>query len=194
MCIRDRHMDEVVLEGDMPLLYTGFSTNFRKEAGSHGKDTKGIFRVHQFNKAEQIVICKPEDSWEWHEKLIRNAEDFFQSMGLHYRVMNICTGDMGTVASKKYDLEVWLPGQGKYREAVSCSNCTGYQARRLNMRYREKEGSPIKGNVHTLNSTLVTDRGLVAILENCQQKDGSVKIPKVLQPYMGGMKRIGGNK
>jgi seryl-tRNA synthetase len=184
-----QHMDEVL--DKLPLLYAGFSTNFRKEAGAHGKDTKGIFRVHQFNKVEQIVICRPEDSWKWHEKLIQNAEKFFQSLGLHYRVMNICTADIGTVAAKKYDLEVWLPGQCNYREAVSCSNCTDYQARRLNIKYREKEGAPPAGFVHTLNSTLVTDRGIVAILENFQREDGSAEIPKVLQPYMGWLKVLG---
>ncbi len=185
-----QHMDEVLDASGLPLLYSGFSTNFRKEAGTHGKDTKGIFRVHQFNKVEQIVICRPEDSWKWHEKLIENAEKFFQSLGLHYRIMNICTGDIGTVAAKKYDLEVWLPGQGKYREVVSCSNCTDYQSRRLNIRYREKEGAALSGFVHTLNSTLVTDRGIVAMIENFQKEDGSFEIPKVLQPYMGGLKAI----
>jgi seryl-tRNA synthetase len=185
-----QHMDEIIDAQRLPILYSGLSTNFRKEAGTHGKDTKGIFRVHQFNKVEQVVLCRPEDSWGWHEKLIANAEKFFQSLGLHYRVVNICTGDIGTVAAKKYDLEVWLPGQGKYREAVSCSNCTDYQARRLGMRYREKEGVAPSGNLHTLNSTLVTDRGIVAILENFQKEDGSIAIPKVLQPYMGGLKII----
>jgi seryl-tRNA synthetase len=135
-------------------------------------------------------MCRPEESWKWHEKLIENAEKFFQSLGLPYRVVNICTGDIGTVAAKKYDLEVWLPGQGKYREAVSCSNCTDYQARRLNIRHREKEGVAPSGFVHTLNSTLVTDRGIVAIIENFQKEDGSFEIPKVLQPYMQGLKVI----
>jgi seryl-tRNA synthetase len=185
-----QHMDEILEAGRLPLLYSGFSTNFRKEAGTHGKDTKGIFRVHQFNKVEQVVICKPGDSWKWHEKMIANAEKFFQSLGLPYRVVNICTGDIGTVAAKKYDLEVWLPGQNKYREAVSCSNCTDYQARRLNLRYREKDGAPPAGCAHTLNSTLVTDRGVVAIIENFQRADGSFEIPKVLQPYMSGLKEI----
>jgi seryl-tRNA synthetase len=185
-----QHMGEIMDAGSLPVLYSGFSTNFRKEAGSHGKDTKGIFRVHQFNKVEQIVICRPDDSWTWHDKLLENAEKFFQSLGLHYRVMNICTGDMGTVAAKKYDLEVWLPGQDNYREAVSCSNCTDYQARRLGIRYREKEGQPPAGFVHTLNSTLVTDRGLVAMVENFQREDGSIEVPKALQPYMQGLKLI----
>jgi seryl-tRNA synthetase len=185
-----QHMDEVVDAKQLPFLYSGFSTNFRKEAGTHGKDTKGIFRVHQFNKVEQVVLCRPDESWKWHEKLRENAEKFFQSLNLPYRVVNICTGDIGTVAAKKYDLEVWLPGQNKYREAVSCSNCTDYQARRLNVRYREKEGQAPVGCVHTLNSTLVTDRGVVAIIENFQRADGSFEIPKVLQPYMSGLKEI----
>ncbi len=180
-----QHMDEVLLESQLPLKYCGLSTNFRKEAGSHGKDTKGIFRVHQFNKIEQIIICKPEDSWRWHEQLIANAEEFFQLLGLPHRIMNICTGDIGSIAAKKYDLEAWMPAQQRYREMVSCSNCTDYQARRLGIRYREKEGTPPKGLVHTLNSTLVTDRALVAILENFQQSDGSILVPKALQEYCG---------
>ncbi len=180
-----QHMDEVLLEIDLPLKYCGISTNFRKEAGAHGKDTKGIFRVHQFNKVEQIILCRPEDSWQWHEQLIANAEEFFQLLAIPYRVMNICTGDIGSIAAKKYDLEAWMPAQQHYREMVSCANCTDYQARRLKVRYREKEGTPPKDFVHTLNSTLVTDRALVAILENFQQADGSVEIPKVLQDYCG---------
>lgn len=180
-----QHMDEVLLESDLPLKYCGISTNFRKEAGAHGKDTKGIFRVHQFNKVEQVVLCRPEDSWEWHEQLIANTEEFFQLLGLPYRVMNICTGDIGSIAAKKYDLEAWMPAQQRYREMVSCANCTDYQARRLKIRYREKEGTPPKDFVHTLNSTLVTDRTLVAVLENFQHSDGSVEIPKALQSYCG---------
>jgi seryl-tRNA synthetase len=180
-----QHMDEVLLESYLPLRYCGISTNFRKEAGAHGKDTKGIFRVHQFSKIEQIVLCKPEDSWDWHEQLISNAEEFFQLLGIPYRVMNICTGDIGSIAAKKYDLELWLPAQQRYREVVSCANCTDYQARRLSIRYREKEGMPPKGAVHTLNSTLVTDRALVAILENFQQSDGSIEVPEALHKYCG---------
>jgi len=179
------HMDEVITEKDLPLKYAGISPCFRKEAGAHGRDTKGIFRVHQFNKVEQFVFCKPEESWSWHEKLIKNAEEFFQLLELPYRVVSICTGDIGSVAAKKYDIEVWLPGQNKWREVVSCSNCTDYQARRLNVRYRKNPGDPAHF-VHTLNSTLVaTQRALVAILENFQQKDGSILVPKALQPYAG---------
>ncbi|MCS7115522.1 MAG: serine--tRNA ligase [Nitrososphaerota archaeon] len=184
-------MDEVLMAEDLPIKFVGISTNFRKEAGAHGKDTRGIFRTHQFNKVEQFVFCKPEDSWEIHEELIRNAEELFQKLGLPYRVVNICTGEIGTVAAKKYDIEVWMPAQGVYREAVSCSNCTDYQARRLNIRYRAKEGEPPKGFVHTLNSTaLATGRTMVAILENYQQEDGSVVIPEVLRKYMGGVEKI----
>ncbi|MEM3641709.1 MAG: serine--tRNA ligase, partial [Candidatus Bathyarchaeia archaeon] len=184
-------MDEVLKAEDLPIKFVGISTNFRKEAGAHGKDTRGIFRTHQFNKVEQFVFCKPEDSWEIHEELIRNAEELFQKLGLAYRVVNICTGEIGTVAAKKYDIEVWMPAQGIYREVVSCSNCTDYQARRLNIRYREKEGEPPKGFVHTLNSTaLATGRTIVAILENYQQEDGSVRIPEVLRKYMGGVEKI----
>ena len=184
-------MNEVLKAQDLPLKLVGVSTNFRKEAGAHGKDTRGIFRTHQFNKVEQFVICKPGDSWKIHEELIRNAEELVQKLGLPYRVVNACTGDIGTVAAKKYDVEAWMPAQNAYREIISCSNCTDYQARRLNIRYREKEGAPPKGFVHTLNSTaLATGRTIVAILENYQQEDGSVIVPEVLRKYMSGMERI----
>ena len=184
-------MEEVLKAEDLPMKLVGISTNFRKEAGAHGKDTRGIFRTHQFNKIEQFIFCKPEDSWDLHEELIRNAEELVQKLGLPYRVINICTGEIGTVAAKKYDIEVWMPVQKTYREIVSCSNCTDYQARRLNIKYREKEGEPPKGFVHTLNSTaLATGRTMVAILENYQQEDGSVTIPEVLRKYMGGIEKI----
>jgi seryl-tRNA synthetase len=176
---------------DLPLRLVGVSTNFRKEAGAHGKDTRGIFRTHQFNKIEQFIFCKPEESWKVHEELIQNAEELVQKLGLPYRVVNDCTGDIGTVAAKKYDIEAWMPAQNAYREIISCSNCTDYQARRLNIKYREKEGEPPKGFVHTLNSTAIaTGRTMVAILENYQQKDGSVGVPEVLRKYMGGIKKI----
>lgn len=179
-----RFMDETINEKDLPIKCVGVSPCFRKEAGAHGKDTKGIFRVHQFNKVEQIILCKPEDSWEWHERLQRNTEELFEELGLHYRVVNICTGDIGTFASKKYDIEVWMPVQQKYREVGSCSNILDYQANRLNIKYADREGN--KQAVHTLNNTVIaTGRAIVAILENFQQKDGSVKIPKVLWPYTG---------
>jgi seryl-tRNA synthetase len=180
------HSDEILDGNRLPLRYCGISPCFRKEAGAHGRDTKGIFRVHQFEKVEQFVFCKPEDSPREHELLIKNAEEFFQSLKLPYRVVNVCSGDLGTVAAKKYDLEVWLPGQGKYREMVSCSNCTSYQAIRSNIRFRDKPNEPTK-YVHTLNSTLVaTERAIVAILENYQQEDGSIVIPDPLIPYMNG--------
>jgi seryl-tRNA synthetase len=185
------YMDEVLKAEDLPLKFAGFSTNFRKEAGAHGKDTRGIFRTHQFNKVEQFVFCKPEDSWKIHEELIHNAEEIIQKLGLSYRVVNVCTGDIGTVAAKKYDIEAWMPAQNAYREMVSCSNCTDYQARRLNIKYREKEGEAPKGFVHTLNSTaLATGRTIVAILENYQQEDGSITVPEALRKYMGGIAKI----
>ncbi len=144
-------MNEVLMEKDLPVKLAGISACFRKEAGAHGKDTRGIFRTHQFNKIEQFVFCKPEDSPKLHEELLHNAENLIQKIGLPYRVVNVCTGDIGTVAAKKYDIEAWMPAQNAYREAISCSNCTDYQARRLGIRYREKEGAPTKGFVHTLN-------------------------------------------
>ncbi|MDG6985880.1 MAG: serine--tRNA ligase [Nitrososphaerota archaeon] len=180
------HMDEIMAGVDLPVKYCGFSPCFRVEAGAHGKDTKGIFRTHQFYKVEQIAFARPEESWALHEQLIANAEAIFQSLGLRYRVVNVCTGDMGTVAAKKYDLEAWMPVQRKYREMVSCSNCTDYQARRLKIRYRDKQSEATR-LVHTLNSTAVTTRVLVAIVENFQQKDGSVRVPSALAPYMGGI-------
>jgi len=177
------HMGEIFQEDDLPKAYAGFSTNFRREAGAHGKDTKGIFRVHQFDKVEQFVFCKPEDSEEWFEKLIRNAETLYQKLSLPYRIMSICSGEMNDNASLKYDLEVWMPAQGGFREVVSCSNCTDYQARKLNIRLISRKG--VKRVVHTLNSTAIaTERTMVAILENYQRKDGSIKIPKVLKPYL----------
>ncbi len=185
------YMNEVLKAEDLPLKLVGVSTNFRKEAGAHGKDTRGIFRTHQFNKVEQFVFCKPEDSWKIHEELIQNAEELVQKLGLPYRIVNCCTGDIGTVAAKKYDIEAWMPAQNAYREIGSCSNCTDYQARRLNIRYREKEGAPPIGFVNTSNSTaLAIGRTIVAILENYQQEDGSVIVPEVLRKYMGGMEKI----
>ncbi len=185
------YKNEVLKEEDLPLKFAGISTCFRKEAGAHGKDTRGIFRTHQFNKIEQFIFCTPEDSWKLHEELLNNAEDLVRKLGLPYRVVNVCTGDIGTVAAKKYDIEVWMPAQNAFREIVSCSNCTDYQARRLNIRYREKEGAPTKGFVHTLNSTAIaTGRTIVAILENFQQEDGSIVVPKALRRFMGGIEKI----
>jgi seryl-tRNA synthetase len=184
-------MNETLKEQDMPTKLAGISTCFRKEAGAHGKDTRGIFRTHQFNKIEQFIFCKPEDSSRLHEELLQNAEELLQKIGLPYRVVNVCTGDIGTVAAKKYDIEAWMPAQNGYREVVSCSNCTDYQARRLGVRYREKEGAPPKGFVHTLNSTAIaTGRTIVAILENNQQEDGTINIPEELRKYMGNRERI----
>jgi len=183
-------MNEILDGNNLPLRYAGISPCFRKEAGAHGRDTKGIFRVHQFEKVEQFVFCKPEDSRKEHEALLGRAEEFLQSLQIPYRVVNVCTGDLGTVAAKKYDLEVWLPGQGNYREAVSCSNCTSYQAVRSNIRYRERTNDPTSW-VHTLNSTLVaTERALVAIMENFQREEGGIDIPRVLVPYMNGLETI----
>jgi seryl-tRNA synthetase len=178
-------MNEILPAETLPLKYAGISPCFRKEAGAHGKDTKGIFRVHQFNKIEQFIFCKPEDSWKLHEELLANAEGIYQKLGIPYRIVNICTGDIGTVAAKKYDIEAWMPVQKMFREVVSCSNCTDYQSRRLNVRYREKTGEKSEF-VHTLNSTAIaTQRTIVAIIENYQQSDGSLKVPKALVPYMG---------
>ncbi len=178
------HMNEVLDEKDLPLRYAGISPCFRKEAGSHGKDTKGIFRTHQFQKVEQFVYSHPDKSWEEFEMLIRNAEEFFQSLGIPYRVVDICTGDIGMVAARKYDIEAWLPGQGKFREVVSCSNCTDWQARRANIRARRAPGEKAY-YVHTLNSTLVaTNRTMIAIMENHWEGNGFA-IPKPLQPYFG---------
>jgi seryl-tRNA synthetase len=183
-------MNEVLLAETLPLKLAGISTNFRKEAGAHGKDTRGIFRTHQFNKIEQFIFCKPENSWKIHEELIQNAEEIMQKLGLPHRIVNVCTGDIGTVAAKKYDFESWMPAQNAYRELGSCSNCTDYQARRLNIRYREREGEAPKGFVHTLNSTALASRTAVAILENYQQKDGSVIVPEALRKYMGDIEKI----
>ncbi len=184
------YMDEVITQSELPIKFIGVSTNFRKEVGAHGKYTKGLFRMHQFNKVEQFVFCLPEDSWALHEELEKNAEDLYESLGLCFRVVNVCTGDIGLIASKKYDIEVWM-ADGEYREAGSNSNCTDYQARRLNIRYRVKEGQAPAGFVHTLNNTaLATSRTMMAILEQYQQRDGSVLVPPVLQPYMGGLERI----
>ncbi len=185
------YMNEVFKQENLPLKLAGISACFRKEAGAHGKDTRGIFRTHQFNKIEQFIFCTPEESWKLHEELAANAEELFQKLEIPYRIVNVCTGDIGTVASKKYDFEAWMPAQGAYREVISCSNCTDYQARSLGIRYREKEGSAPKGFVHTLNSTAIaTGRTIVAIMENNQQEDGSIVVPKVLRKYMGDIEKI----
>jgi seryl-tRNA synthetase len=183
------YQDEIFEEKDLPLRLAGISPCFRREIGAHGLDTKGLFRVHQFTKVEQFVFCKPEDSWGIHEELLANAEELFLGLGLPYHVVNICTGDIGTVAAKKYDIEVWMPRENAYKEVVSCSNCTSYQAVRLNIRVRDKSDFESKEHIHTLNSTAVaTSRVIRAILENNQQSNGAVEIPEVLRPYMNDRK------
>ena len=179
-------MGETIPEADLPLRIVGVSPCFRREVGSHGQSDLGIWRVHQFTKIEQIIIASPDQSWELQEELLQNCVDLWDALGMHYEVVNICTGDMGTVAAKKYDLEAWIPGADQYKEIVSCSNCTDYQANRLQIRYGQPghAGQPI---AHTLNSTAVaTSRALVAIMEQNQMEDGRVRIPEVLQSLMGG--------
>ncbi|HHN65805.1 MAG TPA: serine--tRNA ligase [Nitrospirae bacterium] len=179
------HREEILEEKDLPIYYTAYTPCFRKEAGSYGKDTRGLIRQHQFNKVELVKFSKPEDSYDELESLTRDAEDILQQLGLPYRVVVLCTGDLGFSASKTYDIEVWLPGQGRYREISSCSNFEDYQARRASIRFR-REGKKGTEFVHTLNgSGLAIGRTVVAILENYQQKDGTVVVPEVLRPYMG---------
>jgi seryl-tRNA synthetase len=181
-------MEEIIEPSELPIKLVGISQCFRREVGAHGLSDKGIWRVHQFTKVEQVVICHPDESWKHHEDLLKNAIDLWTDLGIHFRVVNICTGDIGTVASKKYDLEAWLPGANEYKEVVSCSNCTDYQANRLKMRYRTPEGN---SSVHTLNSTAVaTSRTLVAIMEQYQNEKGQVGIPDVLQPLMNGQRYL----
>jgi len=182
-------MNETLSEKDLPVKIVGMSPCFRKEIGSRGVDTKGLYRVHQFWKIEQFIFCKPEDSWKYHEELQKNSEELYKLLEIPFRVVNICTGDIGIIAAKKYDIEAWFPRQNKYGEVGSNSNCTDYQARRLNIKYINNKGE--KQHIHTLNNTAIaTSRTIVAILENFQQKDGSVKIPKVLHKYMNGIKVI----
>jgi len=184
------HSKEIIEGKDIPIKYAGISPCFRKEAGAHGRDQKGIFRVHQFDKIEQFVFAKPEDSWKEHEKMLAVAEEFYQKLEIPYRVMLLSTGDIGKISAKTYDIEAWMAGQNAYREIVSCSNCLEYQARRLKIRFRDKTNEDTQ-YVHTLNSTLVaTTRVLVAIMENFQTKDGHIRIPRVLQSYMGNQTEI----
>jgi seryl-tRNA synthetase len=179
------HRDEILREEDLPIWYTAYTPCFRREAGSYGKDTRGLIRQHQFNKVELVKFVKPENSYEELEKLTGDAEDILQKLELPYRVITLCTGDMGFSSAKTYDIEVWLPGQNKYREISSCSNFEDFQARRAGIRFR-REGKKGTELVHTLNgSGLAIGRTLVAVLENYQQKDGSVIIPDALKPYMG---------
>ena len=184
------HSKEIIEGKNIPLKYAGISPCFRKEAGAHGRDQKGIFRVHQFDKIEQFIFSKPEDSWKEHEKMLVVAEEFYQKLEIPYRVMLLSTGDIGKISAKTYDIEAWMAGQNAYREVVSCSNCLEYQARRLKIRFRDKTNEDTQ-YVHTLNSTLIaTTRVLVAIMENFQTKDGHIRIPQVLQSYMGNQKEI----
>ena len=191
--VTNLHRDETLTENALPIRYTAYTPCFRREAGSYGKDTRGLIRLHQFNKVELVAFTKPDQSYEELERLTGHAEAILQGLGLHYRVVTLCTGDMGFSAAKTYDIEVWLPSQSHYREISSCSNFEGFQARRAGIRYKDASGK--KGQktefVHTLNgSGLAVGRTLVAILENYQQPDGSVTIPDVLRHYMGGMERI----
>lgn len=189
--IAGMHMDEILEGIKLPIRYAGFSSCFRKEAGAHGRDMKGIFRVHQFEKVEQFIYCRPEESWREHERMLALSEEFFKQLGIPYRVVLLCSGDMGKISAKTYDIEAWMAGQNAYREIVSCSNCLDYQARRLGIRFRDKTNEDTR-LVHTLNSTLVaTERTMVAILENFQTEKGSVEVPKVLRKYMGELKEIG---
>ncbi len=179
------HSDEIFEGKGLPLRYAGVSPCFRKEAGAHGRDQKGIFRVHQFDKIEQFVFTRPEDSWKEHERMLEITEEFYQKLEIPYRVMLLSSGDMGKISAKTYDIEAWMAGQNAYREIVSCSNCLEFQSRRLKIRFREKTNEDTK-YVHTLNSTLVaTSRVLVSIMENFQNKDGHITIPGILQKYMG---------
>ncbi|MBC8499810.1 MAG: serine--tRNA ligase [Candidatus Atribacteria bacterium] len=184
------HRQEILNDDDLPLYYAAYTACFRKEAGSYGKDVRGLIRQHQFNKVELVKFCRPEDSYQELETLTINAEEVLKRLEIPYRVIVLCTGDMGFSAAKTYDIEVWLPAQGRYREISSCSNCEDFQARRAMIRYRSKEKEKVNF-VHTLNgSGLAVGRTLIAILENYQQKDGSVIIPDVLRPYMGGLEKI----
>jgi len=182
------HRDEMLDDADLPIKYVAHTPCFRSEAGSYGKDTRGMIRQHQFNKVEMVQFTRPEESWDALESLTRNAEAVLQRLGLAYRVVTLCTGDMGFSSAKTYDLEVWLPGQNAYREISSCSNFTDFQARRANIRFKRGKKPEF---VHTLNgSGLAVGRTAVAVLENGQRADGSIEIPAALRPYMGGMERI----
>ena len=178
------HMDEILDETDLPLRYAGFSTCFRREAGTYGKDTRGMFRVHQFDKVEMFSYSHPDRTWEEHEYLVAQEEAIIQGLEIPYRMVNVCTGDLGDPAAKKLDIEAWMPGQGRYREITSCSNTTDFQARRLRIRYKGGDGE--NHLVHTLNGTgVAVGRTLIALLENHQREDGSVRVPEALVPYTG---------
>ncbi len=182
------YMNEILEEKDLPIKYCALSQCFRREIGKHSVDERGLFRVHQFNKVEQFIFCKPEDSWQYHEELINNTKELFKKLEIPFRVVNVCTGDLGKIAAKKYDLEIWSPREQKYIEAASCSNCTSYQAVRLNIKFRRGQE---KEYVHTLNSTAIaTPRTMRVILETYQRKDLRIEVPKVLRPYMNGISCI----
>ncbi len=184
-------MNDTITEKDLPIKLVGISPSFRKEIGTHGKYTKGLFRMHQFHKVEQVILCKPGDSWKFHQELQKNCEDLYKELGLAIRVVNTCAGELSGIASKRLDTEVWM-ADGKYREVGSNSNCLDYQARSLNIKFREGEGKSPKDFVHTLNNTaLATSRVMIGVIEQNQQKDGTIKIPKVLRPYMNKKKFIG---
>ena len=192
--VTNMHRDEILDDGDLPVRYVAYSACFRAEAGSYGKDTRGLIRQHQFNKVEMVKFTRPEESYDELEKLTANAEEVLKRLGIHFRTVNLCTGDLGFSSAKTYDLEAWMPGQNAYREISSCSNFEAFQARRAGIRFRREENSKIE-YVHTLNgSGLAIGRTVVAILENYQQKDGSVIIPDALRPYMNGVDRIIRNK
>ena len=182
--------ESIVDEAELPLRFTACTPCFRAEAGAAGKDTRGMLRQHQFTKVELVSIATPAQSKDEHERMLSCAEEVLKRLGLHYRVMTLCTGDMGFAAQKTYDIEVWLPGQGTYREISSCSNCGEFQARRMEARWRSKDGK-VAGPVHTLNgSGVAVGRALIAVMENYQDENGAIAVPDVLQPYMGGLKKI----
>ncbi len=184
-----KHADEAIPESNLPLKYIGYSHCFRKEAGAYGKYSKGLYRVHQFTKAEMFIYCKPEDSEKMHEHILKMEEKIYQELGLPYRVLEMCTGDLGAMAARKFDIEVWMPSRDEYGEVTSTSNCTDYQARNLNIKYKTKDGK--NEFVHMLNGTAIaTSRTPLVILENYQEEDGSVRIPEILQKYMGGITKI----
>src|SRR5690606_25053867 len=190
--INSLHQDEIMSEADLPIFYAGFSPCFRREAGSYGRDVRGLIRVHQFQKTEQFIICKndPAESEKWHKMLLETSEEIVQDFELPYRIVECCTGDMGTGKVRMYDVECWVPSESKYRETHSCSALHDWQARRTNTRYRDTDGS-VK-HVFTLNNTAIaTPRVLVPFLECHQQADGTIKVPKALQPYLGSMTTLG---
>jgi seryl-tRNA synthetase len=183
VALASMHSDEIFAAADLPRRYVGFSTCFRRESGAAGRDTRGIFRLHQFDKLEMFSFCHPEDSWTEHDYLFAREEALVQELGVPYRVVNVCSGDLGASAAKKYDIEAWFPGQERYREITSCSNTTDYQSRRLKIRVKDEHGNHL---LHTLNGTAVAiQRTLVAIMENFQQADGTIRVPEALVPYAG---------